>query len=55
MDLGPPGQPPLEHWVSPSFSASMVVVLMATVMVIMENITTKDVNHSITLIKEIKL
>jgi len=33
----------------------MVVVLMATVMVIMENIATKDVNHSITLIKEIKL
>lgn len=54
MDLGLPWQPSLEHWVSPSFSANMIVVLMAMGMEIMENIATKEVNHSVTLTKEIK-
>ena len=53
MDLGFPWQPPLEHWVSPSFSGNMIVVLMAMGMEIMENTATKEVNHSVSLTKEI--
>lgn len=56
MDLGLPWQPTIGHWVSPSFSANMIVVLMAMVivMVITEKIMTKEMNHSITLTKEIE-